>query len=681
VNAHYVPRDYGEAAIAAVFAEFDRSIRSTLIVHATGTGKTETYIQIAERFLRDNPDKRVLMVAHREELITQPAKRWRRNCGQWPAIEMGELRAEVAEDNELFDYAPQNKSVVIASIQTLNSGRRCPQCTAECHQCGTTGNLIIDCGCTVGCNACRGTGKRKIKCKDCEGDGWICIEADCSACFEYFQRRMQKFTPERFGLIVIDESHHIVAESYKRVVRYFRSRNPDILLLGCTATPDRADEEALGQMFESVAHEYSLPQPIIDGWLTPVEQQFVLVDGLNLANVRTTGGDLNSGDLEQEMLAEKVLHKVTTPLVEIACGLEAGTIDRLVSVNRLHELPALCTKREPTLVHAVDVAHAERMTEIINRYFPDSALCIVGTTPRTVRRDGLRRFAEGDFQFLLSCGVFLEGTDLPNVSIIGMARPTKSRALYCQMIGRGLRPLSGLIDGILTAEERVKRIVASAKPKCLVVDFVGNAGKHKLVSAADILGGEHPDALVEGIIRKAAKSGQPVDILRALAQAKAKAKKERREQARREAQERAIQQETAKQQAAARRSGIVAGASYTTQKINPFDIMDVAPKREPAWHRGRKPSEKMKEVLRKAKVPFTEETTFWEAHLLIDEVVRRRREGLCTYKMAQLLKEYGYPTEVGFSEASAIIDRLKANGWRLPDKDSSESREAVSVAS
>src|SRR5262249_21736432 len=105
------------------------------------------------------------------------------------------------------------------------------------------------------------------------------------------------------------------------------------------------------------------------------------------------------------------------------------------------------------------------MAEIINRYLPDSALCIVGTTPKTTRRDGLRKFAEGAYQFLLSCGVFLEGTDLPNVSIIGMARPTKSRSLYSQMIGRGLRPLSNLVDGIPSGADRVPRIAESAKPK------------------------------------------------------------------------------------------------------------------------------------------------------------------------------------------------------------------------
>jgi superfamily II DNA/RNA helicase len=309
------------------------------------------------------------------------------------------------------------------------------------------------------------------------------------------------------------------------------------------------------------------------------------------------------------------------------------------------------------------------MTEIINRYFPDSALCIVGTTPRNVRRSGLERFARGEFQFLLSCGVFLEGTDLPHVSIVGMARPTKSRALYCQMIGRGLRVLPGLIDGIPTAEERVRRIAASAKPTCLVVDFVGNSGKHKLVSTADVLGGELPDALVQGVMRKAVKSGQPVDVLRAVSEAKATQEKERRERARKEASEREESQEAAKKRAAERPRGIVAGASYVTQKINPFDIMDVAPKREPPWHRGRKPTDKMKEVLRRNKIPYSPETSFWEAHLLIDEVIRRRKAGLCTYAQAHLLSQYGYPREVSFAEARKIINSLKANGWRRPEGD------------
>jgi superfamily II DNA or RNA helicase len=669
MNHCYVPRDYGDAAIEAVFSDFSKGIKSCLLVMATGVGKTEIYLQIAERYLREHPLEKVLIVAHREELITQPAKRWRRNRDEWPGIEMGELKWDNDEYNELFDSAPTNGRVIIASIPTLNSGKRCSNCTADCQTCNKNGKIAIECDCGGEgyCPDCRGTGTRKVKCKDCDGDGWICTVDDCELCFEHFTRRMQKFDPMQFGLIIIDEAHHSVADTYTRMIRYFRNGNPDVLLLGLTATPDRADEEAMGKIYESVTYQYDLPQPIYDGWLTGIEQTFIVVEDLNLANVRTTAGDLNAGDLEREMLAEKVLHKFTTPLVEIACGLEMGTIDSLVSTNRLGELLDLCLKREPTLIHAVDVAHAERMTEIINRYLPDSALCIIGTTPKNIRRDGLKKFEQGGYQFLLSCGVFLEGTDLPNVSIVGMARPTKSRALYCQMIGRGLRPPSGLIDGIPTAEERLSLIAKSIKPVCKVIDFVGNSGRHKLICSADILGGELPDELVEGVIRKAAQAGQPVDMLRALAEAKLEEEQRHQRQARIEAAKRAQQQQVSNQRAVERRQGIVAGASYVGQKINPFDVMDVAAKREPGWHKGRKPSEAMKEVLRKAKIPFTEETSWWEVHLLIEAMMQRRKENKCTYKQAQWLQAHGYSADTKFDHCQRIMNAWAANNWRRPE--------------
>jgi superfamily II DNA or RNA helicase len=666
----YVPRDYQLACIEAIFGDFIAGKLSTLCVMATGVGKTEVYLQVAERFLEENPGQRCLVIAHREELISQPARRWKRNREEWPAIEMGEQRANQRTDQgEMFEYAPTNDRIVLASIQSLNSGKRCVDCTADCQDCAGNGKLLIECGCEEGCENCKGSGKIKAKCRPCKGDGWICTLDDCMLCFEHFIRRMQKFDPQEFGLIIVDEAHHIIADSFTRTVRYFRNKRPRILLLGFTATPDRTDEEALGQVFESVAYEYSLPAPIYDGWLTPVDQQFITVEDLNLANVRVTAGDLNSGDLEREMTAEKVLHKVTTPLVEIACGMKQGTIDELITRNEIHRLPEFCKRHEPTLVHCVDVAHAERTTEIINRYLPGSALCIIGTTDKTIRRDGLKRFAEGGYQFLLSCGVFLEGTDLPNVSVIGMARPTKSRALYAQMLGRGLRPMPGLVDGIPDAETRCKAIAQSRKPKCLVIDFAGNSGKHKLISAADILGNELPDELVSGVIRKAAISGQPVDILKALAAEKAAQEEEARKQARAEAQRREAKQAEADKRAAQRRQGIVAGANYTTQSINPFDVMDVARQREPGWHKGRMPSEAMKESLRKAKIPFTEQTTFWEAHLLIDAMIKRRKENKCTYSQAKTLQKHGYSGNETFDEASKLIDAIAKNGWkRPPDK-------------
>jgi superfamily II DNA or RNA helicase len=656
MTPRYVPRDYQATGIAAVFGDFER-VRSTLLVWATGVGKTEGYLQIVDQFLRENPT-RALVIAHREELVSQPAKRWHRDHGEWPAIEMAELRAG-GDDGGLYDHAPTNERLVIASVQTLNSGRRCQHCTADCQTCLGVGELTTDCGCENGCEECRGTGQRHPKCKACGGDGWVCIENECNRCFEHFARRMRKFKPEEFGLIVIDEAHHAVADTYKRLIRYFRSRNPGIKILGVTATPDRADEEALGQVFESVAHEYNLPQPILDGWLTPVEQQFVIVEGLRLANVRTTAGDLNTADLEAVMLAEEVLHKVTTPLVEIACGLKPGTIDQLIKTNRLHELPGLCVRHEPTLVHAVDVAHAERMTEIINRYLPGTALCVVGTTDKGLRRDGLKRFEAGEFQFLLSCGVFLEGTDLPNVSVIGMARPTKSRALAAQMLGRGLRALPGVVDGVDGAEERRRRIATSAKPRCLVVDFVGNAGRHKLVTSANVLGDELPDKLVERVIRKAAQANQPVDILRALMAAKAKAERERQEKVRRDAKAREREQEAAKRRAAHTRAGIVAGATYQTRGIDPFDVMDLAARREPEWQRGRKPTDAQIETLRaKFKIDLPADSTFAEASQLIGTCIARAKAGLATFPQLKYLQQSSYPNadKLSIGDATLVLD-------------------------
>jgi hypothetical protein len=203
----------------------------------------------------------------------------------------------------------------------------------------------------------------------------------------------------------------------------------------------------------------------------------------------------------------------------------------------------------------------------------------------------------------------------------------------------------------------VRRIERSAKPKCRVLDFVGNAGRHKLVSAADILGGGLPDALVEGVRRKAAQAGQPVDVLRALLEAKQKADDERREQARRDALRRQQQQQEAKERAAARRAGIVAGASYTAEGIDPFDVMDLAARREPGWHRGRKPTEAQLEALKKFTIDLPPDLTFWQASELLDAAFARRKAGLATYAQVKFLKSRDYPDadRLAFPEASLVI--------------------------
>ena len=422
---------------------------------------------------------------------------------------------------------------------------------------------------------------------------------------------MQRFDPEEFGLIIIDEAHHATADSYRRILSYY-GRNPALRILGVTATPDRADEQAMGKVFDSIAFEYGILDAINDGWLVPIKQQWVTVEGLDLSKVRTTAGDLNEGDLEKVMVDEENIHGVVSPTLEIS-------------------------GERATLVFTASVAQAELTADVFNRHKPNSAICIHGGTPKDERRLLLERYSKGDFQYLCGCGVFLEGFDEPRIQVIAMARPTKSRALYAQAIGRGTRPVSPPRE--LTPDERKTAILSSSKPEMLVLDFVGNSGRHKLISTADILGDALPDEFVERAVKLAQTKGQPVDMLAEF-----------------EDLERIVEDE--------KRKKIVANAKYHAQSMDPFDIFDITPPREPGWHKGRKPSEKMVAMLDRAGIP-TKELSHVQAKKLIGEMFKRREQNLCTFKQVKTIRKYGVDaSNWKFQEASDYITKLAANKWQ-----------------
>jgi len=432
--------------------------------------------------------------------------------------------------------------------------------------------------------------------------------------------RMTRFDPADFGLLIIDEAHHACAPSYRRVIDYYR-RNPNLKVLGVTATPDRSDEQALGRIFETVACDYEMRNAIHDGWLVPIKQRAVTVDGLDYSSVRTTAGDLNGADLARVMEYEEALHGVVHPTVELAAG-------------------------RKTLVFAASVAHAERMCEIFNRHKKNSARFVCGATPKDQRREMLADYAAGRFQILCNVGVATEGFDEPGIEVVVMARATKSRSLYAQMAGRGTRPLAGVVDGPETAELRREAIAGSAKPACEIIDLVGNSGRHKLVTTADILGGNYSDDVIERAKKKAETAGgAPVDMEEALLDA---------------------EQELREQRERARRAAVRANATYSSSMVDPFDVLDIEPQRERGWDKDRLPSDKMTAFLEKAGIP-TKDLTFTRARQLIGEVIKRRQAKKCTYKQARILAKYGYSTDVPFKQASEIIDAIAANGWRPVD--------------
>jgi len=432
--------------------------------------------------------------------------------------------------------------------------------------------------------------------------------------------RMTKFDPMQFGLLVIDEAHHATADSYRRVIDYYR-QNPDLKVLGITATPDRADEEALGQIYESVAFDYEVTDAIAQGWLVPVHQRMVTVGTLDFSGMRTTAGDLNGAELAALMEDERNLQEIAAPTIDIAG-------DR------------------KTLVFAASVKHAERLAEIFNRHRGGSAAWVCGKTPTDARRQTLADYHEGKVQFLVNVGCLTEGFDEPAVGLVVMGRPTKSRSLYAQMAGRGTRPLPGVVDGLDSITERRAAIAASAKPHVEILDFCGNSGRHKLISTADILGGKVSEEAAEAVREKLKEAGGPVDMEEAMALAEMEVKEKKRREA-------------------ASRVKLVAKAQYHAQTVDPFDVFNVPPRRERAWDAGKSLTEKQLAVLDKAKIPYAGLSYTLQKQLL-DEQFRRYDNGLATYGQAKVLQKYNFPGDVSRDEAKRLIDAIVANDWKRP---------------
>lgn len=537
--------------------------RSTLAVSPTGTGKTVTFVHLANEW-RQETGKRVCIAAHREELVFQTAEKLEAVTNDIPGIEMGEYRT-----------GNNNSPFLVTSIQSMSR-----------------------------------------------------------------PNRLNRFDPERFGLLIVDEAHHCVprCKTYNAVVEHFQ-QNQALKLFGCTATPDRLDEAALGQMFESVCYECQLPDSIADGWLVDIEQRFIQVESMDLSLVRKQGDDFNEGDLAAVM-SEKVLHEIARPTFELA-----GDEPTLVFTPQRKR-----RERDPETgeMPPMEPSPSDIIARILNGYRDGSAVALDADTPKEERRYHIKRYRDGSLQFLVSCGLFLEGFDAPNTSVIAMARPTLSRSLYSQAIGRGTRPLAGIVDGLNDPAGRRITIQHSAKKRVLVLDFVGQAGRHKLVSTADILGGQYDDDVIELAEKIVKKSNSSKNMLAALKEAEESIEEYKRQQIRKR---------------------LEVKSNYRVMSVSPFDLFAKKPKRCPGWHAGRAATAKQMAALRRFRV---EEGAligmdFWKASQMLDMLVKRCDQKLCTVKQAKTLAKHGIdPSNVGFARASELIDLIARNGWKLP---------------
>jgi len=243
-------------------------------------------------------------------------------------------------------------------------------------------------------------------------------------------------------LVVIDECHHTPSRTYLKVIEQLQAANPNLVLLGLTATPGRADGLSLDRIFDDVAYEKNLFELIRDGYLVPPRGILVDLD-INLDAIETVNGDYVESKLARAMNQPSVRRAI------VRAWQEHGQARKMI-------------------VFCVDVQHAKDMAaEFVGAGYP--AAHVDGAMKDKAREDVYERFRSGAIKLLCSVEVLTEGFDEPSVEGVIFARPTQSQSLYIQGLGRSLRLYPG-------------------KTESLVLDCVGNSERHSPVQLASLAG-------------------------------------------------------------------------------------------------------------------------------------------------------------------------------------------------
>ncbi|WPK25239.1 hypothetical protein PUMCH_002545 [Australozyma saopauloensis] len=229
--------------------------------------------------------------------------------------------------------------------------------------------------------------------------------------------RLNWYDPAQFKAIVLDECHHATASSWTKILGHFGALEPslDTKVVGFTATLERADGQSLGNVFEEIVYERNL--------LTMIEQnelcdaRFLSIKlAMNLNAVSVVAGDYKQTELDTCVNTEDV------------------NLQLAFAYKRIRKKLQL----KSTLIFCVSVEHCKTLCGVLQAQGVN-AQYVSGETVKHERREILEDFKSGKIDVLCNVLVFTEGTDIPNIDSLILARPTKSRPLLTQMIGRGLR--------------------------------------------------------------------------------------------------------------------------------------------------------------------------------------------------------------------------------------------------
>lgn len=515
-------RPYQEDAKSCVLSQWEEGKQRTLLVLPTGTGKTVVFSAITEEVVREGA--RVLIMAHRGELLEQAADKLKKFTGLGCAVE----KADETCLNSWF-------RVVVGSVQSLMR-----------------------------------------------------------------ENRLSKFPSDYFDYIIIDEAHHVLSDSYQRVLDHFG----DAKVLGVTATPDRGDMKNLGQFFESLAFQYSLPAAIRDGYLSKIKAITIPLK-LDISSVSQQNGDFKAS--------------------EIGTALDPY-LEQIADEMLVH-----CKNRK-TVVFLPLVKTSQKFRDILNNK-GFSAGEVNGNSAD--RAQVLQDFNDGKYDVLCNSMLLTEGWDCPSVDCIVVLRPTKIRSLYCQMVGRGTR---------LSPE--------TGKDHLLLLDFLWMTEKHELCHPANLIC-ESPEVAKKMTENLAEDCGLPADIIEAELQANDDVVADREASLARKLEE-----------MRKRKQQLVDPLQYE-MSIQAADLSSYVPTF--GWEMG-PPSDKQKATLEKLGILPDDIECAGKAAMILGRLEKRRNEGLTTPKQIRCLEKYGFQ-HVGtwqFDAAKNLINRIAANGWRIP---------------
>ena len=512
-------RPYQNEAKAAVLEQWEQGVQRTLLVLPTGCGKTIVFAKISEDCVKRG--ERVLILAHRGELLEQAADKIHKACNLNCAVEK-------AEETSLGSFY----RITVGSVQTLMR-----------------------------------------------------------------ESRLARFLPDYFDTIIIDEAHHAVSDSYQRILQHFSGAK----VLGVTATPDRGDMKNLGQVFDSLAYEYTLPRAIREGYLCPIKALTIPLD-LDLTGVSVQAGDFRAADLDTAL---------DPYLYQIADEMLRNSADR------------------KTVVFLPLVKTSQKFRDILNeRGF--HAAEVNGNSDD--RAEILRDFDDGKYNVLCNSMLLTEGWDCPSVDCVIVLRPTKVRGLYCQMVGRGTR-------------------LSPGKKDLLLLDFLWHTQRHELCRPAHLIC--ESDEVAQKMTENLAASGCEMDITEAEAQAETDVVAQREE---------ALAKQLSEMR---KRKRALVDPLQFEMSIQAQDLSGYVPSF--GWEMS-PPSQKQLDALEKYGIYPNEIENAGKAAMLLDRLNKRRTEGLSTPKQIRLLENKGF-LHVGewtFQQASNMITRIAANGWRVP---------------